>query len=234
MDDAERTKLTDLLLFSIFFFFFISLSFGAHQCLEIFEKHKTKTSSPEAPTPWLALMGMKHSSRCLLLRRKMAENAADSTEVSEDASRGRAPPDPPCHPRPAAALSAQQLFPAPPASSCLPCCSGSLHLPPPIPPAIAPFPVGREVFPVPSPAGARGRFPGSCVAVRSGASGERQFGAWRSLPKGTDRLLRQHLGQLPELPAGSPGYRIARGHLRSIRVSAASWGLSGWPGQCRK
>ncbi|XP_053081706.1 protein arginine N-methyltransferase 8 isoform X3 [Acinonyx jubatus] len=34
-------------------------------------------------------MGMKHSSRCLLLRRKMAENAAENTEVSS------APPQPP-------------------------------------------------------------------------------------------------------------------------------------------
>ncbi|CAO2606713.1 Protein arginine N-methyltransferase 8 [Lemmus lemmus] len=34
-------------------------------------------------------MGMKHSSRCLLLRRKMAENAVESTEVSS------APPQPP-------------------------------------------------------------------------------------------------------------------------------------------
>ncbi|XP_048958759.1 protein arginine N-methyltransferase 8 isoform X3 [Canis lupus dingo] len=34
-------------------------------------------------------MGMKHSSRCLLLRRKMAENAAENTEVSSS------PPQPP-------------------------------------------------------------------------------------------------------------------------------------------
>ncbi|XP_019649250.1 protein arginine N-methyltransferase 8 isoform X3 [Ailuropoda melanoleuca] len=34
-------------------------------------------------------MGMKHSSRCLLLRRKMAENAAENTEVSSP------PPQPP-------------------------------------------------------------------------------------------------------------------------------------------
>uniref|UniRef100_A0ABI7ZKW8 Protein arginine N-methyltransferase domain-containing protein n=1 Tax=Felis catus TaxID=9685 RepID=A0ABI7ZKW8_FELCA len=34
-------------------------------------------------------MGMKHSSRCLLLRRKMAENAAENTEVNS------APPQPP-------------------------------------------------------------------------------------------------------------------------------------------
>ncbi|XP_047285114.1 protein arginine N-methyltransferase 8 isoform X4 [Homo sapiens] len=36
-------------------------------------------------------MGMKHSSRCLLLRRKMAENAAESTEVNSPPSQ---PPQP--------------------------------------------------------------------------------------------------------------------------------------------
>uniref|UniRef100_A0AC11DQB4 Protein arginine methyltransferase 8 n=1 Tax=Ovis aries TaxID=9940 RepID=A0AC11DQB4_SHEEP len=36
-------------------------------------------------------MGMKHSSRCLLLRRKMAENASESTEVSSPPSQ---PPQP--------------------------------------------------------------------------------------------------------------------------------------------
>ncbi|XP_064335008.1 protein arginine N-methyltransferase 8 isoform X2 [Camelus dromedarius] len=41
--------------------------------------------------PLLALMGMKHSSRCLLLRRKMAENAAENTEVSSPPSQ---PPQP--------------------------------------------------------------------------------------------------------------------------------------------
>ncbi|XP_053112274.1 protein arginine N-methyltransferase 8 isoform X2 [Hemicordylus capensis] len=40
---------------------------------------KKVNSKPQRP--WLALMGMKHSSRCLLLRRKMAENAAENTEV---------------------------------------------------------------------------------------------------------------------------------------------------------
>lgn len=83
MDEAERTEKTDLLLLSVIFF---SLSFGAHKCSEIFENIKQNTN-PEAPTPWLALMGMKHSSRCLLLRRKMAENAAESTEVR---TRGKA------------------------------------------------------------------------------------------------------------------------------------------------
>ncbi|XP_053112282.1 protein arginine N-methyltransferase 8 isoform X7 [Hemicordylus capensis] len=40
---------------------------------------KKVNSKPQRP--WLALMGMKHSSRCLLLRRKMAENAAENTEI---------------------------------------------------------------------------------------------------------------------------------------------------------
>ncbi|KAI4545957.1 hypothetical protein MG293_002512 [Ovis ammon polii] len=44
-----------------------------------------------ATKPSLALMGMKHSSRCLLLRRKMAENASESTEVSSPPSQ---PPQP--------------------------------------------------------------------------------------------------------------------------------------------
>ncbi|KAK2537721.1 Prmt8 [Columba guinea] len=42
-------------------------------------------------------MGMKHSSRCLLLRRKMAENAADSTEVCPIPSQ---PPQPAVVPKP--------------------------------------------------------------------------------------------------------------------------------------
>lgn len=55
------------------------LPFGENPCLEIFENTKQNTNL-EAPALWLALMGMKHSSRCLLLRRKMAENGAESTE----------------------------------------------------------------------------------------------------------------------------------------------------------
>ncbi|XP_036616581.1 protein arginine N-methyltransferase 8 [Trichosurus vulpecula] len=43
-------------------------------------------------------MGMKHSSRCLLLRRKMAENAAENTEVSSAPSQ---PPQPVVVPKPA-------------------------------------------------------------------------------------------------------------------------------------
>ncbi|XP_044535026.1 protein arginine N-methyltransferase 8 [Gracilinanus agilis] len=43
-------------------------------------------------------MGMKHSSRCLLLRRKMAENAAENTEVSSAPSQ---PPQPVVAPKPA-------------------------------------------------------------------------------------------------------------------------------------
>ncbi|XP_035874428.1 protein arginine N-methyltransferase 8 isoform X3 [Phyllostomus discolor] len=42
-------------------------------------------------------MGMKHSSRCLLLRRKMAENAAENTEVSSPPSQ---PPQPVVPPKP--------------------------------------------------------------------------------------------------------------------------------------
>ncbi|KAM5252900.1 protein arginine N-methyltransferase 8 isoform 7-T7 [Hipposideros larvatus] len=42
-------------------------------------------------------MGMKHSSRCLLLRRKMAENAAENTEVSSPPSQ---PPQPVIPPKP--------------------------------------------------------------------------------------------------------------------------------------
>jgi hypothetical protein len=58
------------------------------------------------PKPLPALMGMKHSSRCLLLRRKMAENAAENTEVRRRES--RASRDPAAHPdhRAAAAVAA--------------------------------------------------------------------------------------------------------------------------------
>ncbi|XP_006069078.3 protein arginine N-methyltransferase 8 isoform X3 [Bubalus bubalis] len=72
-----------------FFFFFpshslsFSLSFKATPALSFSHHCATK--------PSLALMGMKHSSRCLLLRRKMAENAAESTEVSSPPSQ---PPQP--------------------------------------------------------------------------------------------------------------------------------------------
>ncbi|XP_013819735.2 PREDICTED: protein arginine N-methyltransferase 8 isoform X2 [Capra hircus] len=72
-----------------FFFFFpshslsFSLSFKATPALSFSHHGATK--------PSLALMGMKHSSRCLLLRRKMAENASESTEVSSPPSQ---PPQP--------------------------------------------------------------------------------------------------------------------------------------------
>lgn len=108
----------------------------------------------------------------------MAENAADSTEVSKDASRSRrrAPPDPSTEPRAEAAGSAEQLSrslrPAPACRAAVLSCICPPSLPR-TPAAIPPFPVGREVCPAPSPAGAaRGRcFPGSWVAVRSGGSG---------------------------------------------------------------
>lgn len=223
MDDAERTKLTDLLLFSIFFFFFLSPCPLAHT--SVWRSLKTnQNTSPEAPTPWLALMGMKHSSRCLLLRRKMAENAADSTEVSKDASRSRRPRSP----RPEhcslgrSSRKCRTTFPVPPASSCLSCCCGFLHLLPPLSPRIPPFSVGREVCPAPSPPGARRcpgpplrcRFPGSWAAVRSGGSragGSGGSGGRAAVirlldrPRATDLALRQHLGQLPVLSAACLG-----------------------------
>ncbi|XP_005061557.1 PREDICTED: uncharacterized protein LOC101820514 [Ficedula albicollis] len=109
------------------------------QCLEIFE-NTNQNASPEAPTPWLALMGMKHSSRCLLLRRKMAENAADSTEVSEDASgAGAALPPPRARSLGSSSGKCRTTFPAPPDTSCLPCCHGIRHLPPPLSPPPQPL-----------------------------------------------------------------------------------------------
>lgn len=109
----------------------------------------------------------------------MAENAADSTEVSKDASRSRrrAPPDPSTDPSAGAAGSAQQLCrPLRPAPACRTALESCIC--PPSPPTSPPFPVGGEVFPLPSPPGARGcpgpplrrRFPGSWAAVRSGGS----------------------------------------------------------------
>lgn len=91
-----------------FFFFFpshslsFSLSFKATPALSFSHHCATK--------PSLALMGMKHSSRCLLLRRKMAENAAESTEVRRPEA-GPATPRPPGHP--AAAQTPARAAPLP-------------------------------------------------------------------------------------------------------------------------
>ncbi|KAL2310248.1 hypothetical protein Nmel_006498, partial [Mimus melanotis] len=167
-------------------------------CLEIFENTNQNTS-PEAPTPWLALMGMKHSSRCLLLRRKMAENAADSTEVSKDASRSRrrAPPDPGTDPSAGAAPSAEQLSrPLRPAPACRAAMVSCICLPsPPTSPRIPLVPVGREVCPAPSPPGASREVGRPCGAeaprgVGAAGGGNSEVGH----AEGTDRLLRQHLG----------------------------------------
>lgn len=112
----------------------------------------------------------------------MAENAADSTEVSKDASRSRrrAPPDPSTDPSAGEAGSAEQLSrPLRPAPACRTAMESCIcPLSPPTSPRIPPFPAGGEVFPLPSPPGARGcpgpplrgRFPGSWAAVRSGGS----------------------------------------------------------------
>lgn len=91
-----------------FFFFFpshslsFSLSFKATPALSFSHHGATK--------PSLALMGMKHSSRCLLLRRKMAENASESTEVRRPEA-GPATRRPPGYP--AAARTPARAAPLP-------------------------------------------------------------------------------------------------------------------------